>query len=68
MNIRGLSTNGLLMLHNAIKEALVDDDSKERMGKPGIYGVREYKDFKAMSDLIEDEVRSRGERIKEIDW
>lgn len=67
MNIPGYSTSGLLMLHNAIHQALaVDDNIKISIDKP--YGVREYRDWRKMSDEIEAELSKRGVKFQVVPW
>jgi hypothetical protein len=44
MNIKGLSTNGLKLLHTTIAKALDEDDVLPPNAKK--YGVREYPDWR----------------------
>lgn len=64
MNIEGLSTNSLTMLHKAIQKALDEDDALEIK----IYEVREYPDFKQMADAIESILTRKKEKFERIEW
>ena len=66
MNIKGLSTNGLKLLHETIARALAEDDALPANGK--IYGVREYPDWRAEADEIESELAARGEVFNPVTW
>jgi hypothetical protein len=66
MNIRGLSTNGLKLLHTTIAKALDEDDALPPDAKK--YGVREYPDWRQQADAIEAELTSRGESVALIAW
>ena len=67
MNIPGFSTSGLLMMHNSIHQALAVDDNIEK-GKDKPYGVREYRDWKEMSDAIEKELTTRAIKFQAVPW
>jgi hypothetical protein len=58
MNIAALSVSGLLMIHDAIKDALRVDDAIADGEKR--YGVREYPDFRELSLEIEAELTARS--------
>ena len=67
MNIPGLSTSGLVMMHGAIKQALaVDDNLPPDQNKP--YGVRTFADWKQMADAIEAELRTRSVKFDPAPW
>lgn len=66
MNIKGLSTNGLRLLHRTIAEALAEDDRQPSGAKT--YGVREYPDWRQQADEIEAELTARGEDFVSILW
>jgi len=66
MNINGLSTNGLNLLHTTIATALAEDDALPKDGKR--YGVREYPDWRRQADDIEAELASRQQRFEPIGW
>ena len=67
MNFTKLSTNGLLMLHKGVADALASDDATPPGTEPK-YGVRETPDWKAWSDAIEAELRSREATFTRIAW
>ena len=67
MNIPGFSNNGLLMMHDGIKQSLAADDNTPA-GKDKPYGVREFADWKQMSDAIESELKSRGVNFQAVPW
>jgi hypothetical protein len=66
MNIKGLSTNGLKLLHTTIAKALDEDDVLPPNAKK--YGVRKYPDWRQQADAIEAELTSRGERVVPVAW
>lgn len=67
MNIMGFSTNGLLMMHSSIKQALsVDDNMPEGTDKP--YGVRSYPDWHEISTEIEAELTNRQVKYERVAW
>lgn len=67
MNIPGFSTNGLTMLHDAIRKSLsADDNTPQGTAKP--YGVREFTDWRELSDQIEAELKKRGGDFIPIPW
>lgn len=67
MYIPGFSTNGLLMMHDGIRKALADDDSIPD-GKDKTYGVREFSDWKQLSDAIEKELAKRRVTFESVPW
>lgn len=67
MNVPGLSTNGLLMMHGGIRDALAVDDNLPE-GREKIYGVREFKDWRIQADQFEAELDKRKVRYQKIDW
>lgn len=67
MNIHGFSTNGLLMMHSSILQAIAADDNLPD-GKEKIYGVREYQDWRLHADAIETELRNRGVKFQPVPW
>lgn len=66
MNIKGLSTNGLKLLHTTIARALAEDDALPANAK--MYGVREYPDWRQQANAIEAELASRKEVHTPIAW
>lgn len=60
------STNGLKMLHKSIYDSLKTDDEIKTGDK--IFWVREFSDWKEMSDLIESELNKRGEKFTPVPW
>jgi hypothetical protein len=66
MNIKGLSTNGLTLLHTTIAKALAEDDALPANAKK--YGVREYPDWRQQADAIEHELANRQEAYTPIAW
>jgi hypothetical protein len=66
LNIKGLSTNGLRLLHRTIAEALAEDDKQPDGAKP--YGVREYPDWRQQADAFEAELTARSEAFEPIAW
>jgi len=65
MDIQQLSTYGLLMLYQAVKLALDEDD-----GSPGdrLFQVRENTDWRRWSDEIASELDHRGANYTRIVW
>lgn len=63
----GYSTNGLLMMYNATRQALEVDDNIPS-GEKKIYGVREYADWKLQSDSFEKELDKRKIKYSKISW
>ncbi len=66
MNITDLSDNGLLMIHEAIKNALHVDDAITQGNKP--YGAREYPDFLELSQEVETVLTKRGIEFDPVNW
>ncbi len=60
------STDGLQLLYEELKKALLEDDSLPTGQKK--YGVREFADFRVEADAIEAEMKERGEIFEPIDW
>ena len=65
MDIQQLSTYGLLMLYQAVKLALDEDD-----GSPDdrLFQVRENSDWRRWSDEIASELDHRGANYTRIAW
>lgn len=67
MNIPGFSTNGLLMMHSGILNALeIDDATAAGSEKP--YGVREFADWRSHCEKIEAELDKRQVQYVKIKW
>jgi hypothetical protein len=66
MKTEGYSSNGLKMLHEAIRNALATDDKLGNGSKT--YGVREYADWRIQADAIEAELKKRRETFTAIPW
>jgi hypothetical protein len=67
MNFPGFSSNGLKTLQDAIRKALEADDTTPT-GQDKAYGVREFPDWKEMSDDLEAELDRRGETYTKVPW
>ncbi|AEG68830.1 hypothetical protein PP715_21310 [Ralstonia solanacearum] len=67
MNIPGFSTNGLKMMYEGAKDALAEDDATPS-GQDKPYGVREYADWRELTDAIEAELDSRNVSYPKIVW
>lgn len=67
MQVSGCSTNGLLMMHAAIADALVIDDNTPA-GQEKTYGVRDFVDWRTFSDAIESELTARDTVFVPISW
>ena len=67
MNIPGFSTNGLLMMHASIIQALAIDDNIVE-GNEKIYGVRDSVDWRQHADAIELELNNRSVNFSAITW
>jgi hypothetical protein len=65
MNLRQLSTHGLLMLYQSVKLALEEDD-KAPDAPP--FEVRSNPDWRSWSDQIGAELAQRGTEFKPIEW
>ena len=65
MDIQQLSTHGLLMLYQAVKLALDEDDGS---GEDRPFQVRENSDWRRWTDEIASELDHRGTNFKRIDW
>jgi|CZKU01.1.fsa_nt_gi hypothetical protein len=66
MNVKGLSENGLKMLHNALRDAFEEDEGLPSHAKK--YGVREFADWKAWGDTLEAELKDRGVHFIAVPW
>jgi hypothetical protein len=66
MKITDASTNGLKLLHEAIKYALIEDDLLPVGSKR--YEVRESPDWRAQSEEIEAELIKRSEPVSFFSW
>lgn len=64
--LKGLSTNGLLMLYGAVKEALKQDDARPVGQKK--YEIRETKDWKIWADDLEEALNEKGVSYDKINW
>lgn len=64
--IQRLSTSGLRESHQAIREALQEND--RLLSKQKKYGVREFPDFREEIDEIERELDERKEKYVKIIW
>lgn len=67
MNISGLSTHGLLLLHDAISRALAADDATIPPAQKDFL-VREYPDWRIQADSIETELRRREVSFVKLRW
>jgi hypothetical protein len=65
MDIQQLSTHGLLMLYQAVKLALDEDDGSPE-DRP--FQVRENSDWRRWSDQIASELDHRGAHYTRIAW
>jgi len=65
MDIQQLSTHGLLMLYQAVKFALDEDDGNPE-DRP--FQVRENSDWRRWTDEIASELDHRGANYKRIAW
>jgi len=65
MDIHHLSTHGLLMLYQAVKLALGEDDGSPE-DRP--FQVRENSDWRKWSDEIATELDQRSVNFTRIDW
>jgi hypothetical protein len=66
MNITGLSTNGLKLLHETIRRAQEEDDALPNDSKK--YGARECPDWRDQSEQFEAELIKRSEPFSPIVW
>ena len=63
----GFSTNGLLMMHKALRDAFhKDEQTPSNKDKP--YGVRTYSDWRQWSDALESELADRGAPFEPVPW
>lgn len=61
------STDGLLMMHKALRDTFDKDESiQDREEKP--YGVRRYADWRQWSDALESALTARGESFDPVPW
>ena len=65
MDIQQLSTHGLLMLYQAVKLALDEDDGNP---EDRLFQVRENSDWRRWSDEIAGELDHRGANYTRIAW
>lgn len=65
MDIQHLSTHGLLMLYQAVKLALDEDDGSP---EDRLFQVRENRDWREWSDQIASELDQRGTNYSRIVW
>lgn len=65
MDIQQLSTHGLLMLYQAVKLALDEDDGNPQ---DRLFQVRENTDWRRWSDEIASELDHRGANYTRISW
>jgi hypothetical protein len=65
MDIHQLSTYGLLMLYQAVKLALDEDDGNP---EDRLFQVRENSDWRRWSDEIAGELDHRGANYTRIAW
>jgi hypothetical protein len=65
MDIQQLSTHGLLMLYQAVKLALDEDDGNP---EDRLFQVRENTDWRRWSDEIASELDHRGANYTRIAW
>ena len=66
MNLHNITTEGLLLLHNAIRKALEEDDSLPENQKK--YEVRSFSDWRKWADEIESELTKRDISYNAIQW
>jgi hypothetical protein len=66
MDLTKLSTNGLLKLHAATREAVEVDDNLPP--DEFVYGVRVFPDWRPWADQIEAELDKRGVKYTKIVW
>ncbi len=67
MNMPGLSTNGLLAMYGAVRDALnVDDNTPTGREKP--HGVREAVDWRKWADEIDGVLTERQVKYDKIKW
>lgn len=65
MDIQHVSTYGLLMLYQAVRLALDEDD---RNAGDRLFQVRENSDWRTWSDEIAEELDHRGASYTRISW
>ncbi|MBO9535584.1 hypothetical protein [Herbaspirillum sp.] len=66
-NIKGMSDIGLKAMQKSIVDCLERDDQLPK-GQEKIYGVREFSDWRDMSNEIEAELDRRGIKYNKICW
>ena len=66
-NIEGMSDNGLKSMQKSIYDCLHKDDQAPP-GAEKAYGVREFSDWRKMSDDIEAELDRRGIKYNKVPW
>jgi hypothetical protein len=67
MNLPKLSTNGLFMLYEPIRTALLLDDNTPA-DQPKVYGVRETADWREWAKQIEAVLDERRVTYDKIKW
>lgn len=65
--LSGFSTNGLCMMHKALRDAFHKDEQTPQ-GHEKPYGVRIYEDWRQWSDALEAELSSRNESFEKVPW
>ena len=66
-HLSGFSTNGLLMMHKALRDAFHKDEQTPN-GQDKPYGVRVYADWRQWSDALEAELSSRNQSFEGVPW
>ncbi|WP_372988289.1 hypothetical protein [Marinobacter sp.] len=66
-DVSGFSDSGLQKMHLAVLHSLEKDDATPE-GKPKVYGVREYNDWRAWADALEEEMDKRGVTHNKVPW
>jgi len=66
LDVRGLSDGALKKLHDAVRDALTEDDSLPPGGKK--FFVRTFSDWKETAELLEGEMDARGMDYDELDF
>ena len=67
MDVPGLSTSGIRLMHDAILKRLAEEDAMPA-DQPKEYGVREHADFKELCDRFEAELTVRNEPHQKAPW
>ena len=67
VNLKKMSTAGILKMYGAIREALEVDDNSPHDRKP--YGVREFSDWREWAVMFESELDGRPDvKYEKIRW